>query len=125
MNAAEKSARANIDAGTLSDMQRACSDETMRGILRDARAPQSPSSMIPSAHWEPPPERPSQIEPRPLKPPPGVALLDAQFNFLDQKEKAERAANLAAAERQAEAYRKFMDQAAKWDAMFAEFMRTR
>jgi hypothetical protein len=57
---------------------------------------------------------------RVLKPPDGVALLDSQFDFLDQKEKAERAANAAAVKRQEEAFQKFMEQAAKFDAQLAE-----
>jgi hypothetical protein len=61
---------------------------------------------------------------RPLSPPPGVALLDAQFDFLDAKEKAQRAAeqaaNLAALKAQNEAFQKIMDQAAKFNAWFTE-----
>jgi hypothetical protein len=65
---------------------------------------------------------------RPLQPPAGVALLDAQFDFLDAKEKAQRAAeqaaNLAAMKAQNEAFQKFMQQAAKFDAFLAELRKT-
>jgi hypothetical protein len=123
MNAAERSARANIDAATLRQMQAACDDATMKGILRDSRAPQSPSSMIPSSHSEPPPLMPSHVEPRPLQNPPGIALIDRQLEFLDAKEKAERVAEQNAVKAQDEAYRKFMEAAEKWDAAFAEFQK--
>jgi hypothetical protein len=114
MNNAERSARANVHPIALRDMQTACDDATMAGILRDNRAPYGPCSAIPSAPSAPPPPlRPSNVEPRPLQPPPGVALLDQQFAFLDAKEKA--------AEREAAAFQRFMEQCDKWNEWFAEF----
>jgi hypothetical protein len=82
-----------------------------------------PRSAIPSAAAPPPPpQMPSHVEPRSLQVP-GVALLDAQFDFLDAKEKVERAAVATQAKAQDEAYRKFMEQAAKWDEWFAKFQK--
>jgi hypothetical protein len=125
MNAAERSARANIDAASLRDMVAAVDDKTMRDILHDNRAPYGPCSQIPSSAAPPPPHpMPSNIQPQPLSLPPGVALIDAQLQFLDEKEKAERAAAQDAMKAQTDAYRKFMHQAAKWDAIFAEFRKT-
>jgi hypothetical protein len=124
MNSAERSARANIGASALRDMVAAVDDKTMRDILRDNRAPQGPCSAVPSSAAPPPsPSRPANVEPQPLSLPPGVPLIDAQLQFLDAKEKAERVAEQNAAAAQTATFQKFMRQAAKWDAVFAEFQK--
>jgi hypothetical protein len=85
-------------------------------------ATSGPRSQIPSADHPPPrPQMPSSVE-RSLQVP-GVALLDAQFDFLDAKEKATRAVQQNAAAAQMVAFEKFMKQAAEFNRLFAEFVR--
>ena len=80
-----------------------------------------PCSALPSSAQPSPPLRPMNIAERPLQVPPGVALLDAQFDLIDAREKAERMAALKAATAQTAAFEKFMKQAAEWDRLFAEW----
>jgi hypothetical protein len=86
-------------------------------------ATSGPRSALPGSHLEPPPLRSANVEPQPLSLPPGVPLLDRQLAYLDEVERAQRKAQQTAAAAQTAAFQKFMEQAAKWDAAFAEFQK--
>jgi hypothetical protein len=101
MNEAERMARANIDPETLKDMERACPTSTMRDIaMRDARAPQGPSSagIIPTS------QQVSRVssnaglvgsntsgwrEAKPLGPQPGIDHVDRLVDAQDRRDRLE------------------------------------
>jgi hypothetical protein len=89
MNDQERQTRANFDAATLRDMERACGTNEIRDIVRDGSL-QSPSSPIPAkltTEFQPLSQSSSGfVQPPPVMPPPGIALIDAMCEAQDRRD---------------------------------------
>jgi hypothetical protein len=90
MNDQERQARANFDAATLRDMARACGTNDIRDIVRDGSL-QSPSSPIPAKLTTEPQPLPQStsgfVQPPPVMPPPGIALIDQMCEAQDRRDR--------------------------------------
>lgn len=81
-------------------MQMAVPDSLMRDVVRDnVNRPNpvtsGPSGMIPQKDRGPPVRGTGWIEPRPLEPPPGIALMDQMMDQQDRIDRADRIIDLA------------------------------
>jgi hypothetical protein len=113
----DPTANMTMPLSTLREMVNAVPDSVMRGILRDNRAPNTPSMRSPgdqvtgASRGSAPGGGTGWVDPVPLGPSPHARYVDAQIDAQDRKDRQERVQQAA----QSEASRRFVEQSKKLD----------